>query len=268
MMQTKKTDNVVLRHDADGRTAETRLLTRRQLLGASAGAGLTAALLGGGALPAGTMARAVRAQDGGSELHVAWPYQAPPQGHFNYFIPDVILGPLPNIYGDLMMLPLAMYYWASGEWLPLLATEWSFIQTGAGGGATASASPGALPEGTPAGALVPSPLASPVTTTDAPPVASPATGGSADTLQVKLRQGVVWSDGTEFNADDVVATYNILRLQQDVVWDYLSSVDVVDPYTINFVVGAVVQGTIIYVCWRFRESNKKNQAGKVEAAHK
>jgi uncharacterized protein (DUF2062 family) len=27
---------------------------------------------------------------------------------------------------------------------------------------------------------------------------------------------------------------------------------------VAFVVGAVVQGTIIYVCWRFRESNKKN----------
>jgi hypothetical protein len=28
---------------------------------------------------------------------------------------------------------------------------------------------------------------------------------------------------------------------------------------IAFAVGAVVQGTIIYVCWRFRESNKKNK---------
>ncbi|MGC2483343.1 MAG: hypothetical protein WA398_06250 [Nitrososphaeraceae archaeon] len=28
---------------------------------------------------------------------------------------------------------------------------------------------------------------------------------------------------------------------------------------IAFTVGAVVQGVIIYVCWRFRESNKKNQ---------
>jgi nicotinamide riboside transporter PnuC len=28
---------------------------------------------------------------------------------------------------------------------------------------------------------------------------------------------------------------------------------------VAFVVGAVVQGTIIYVCWRFRESNKKNK---------
>jgi heme/copper-type cytochrome/quinol oxidase subunit 2 len=29
-----------------------------------------------------------------------------------------------------------------------------------------------------------------------------------------------------------------------------------------FVVGAVVQGSIIYVCWRFRESNKKNIPSK------
>ena len=28
--------------------------------------------------------------------------------------------------------------------------------------------------------------------------------------------------------------------------------------TATFVVGALVQGSIIYVCWRFRESNKKN----------
>lgn len=28
---------------------------------------------------------------------------------------------------------------------------------------------------------------------------------------------------------------------------------------VAFVVGAVVQGTIIYITWRFRESNKKNQ---------
>jgi hypothetical protein len=28
---------------------------------------------------------------------------------------------------------------------------------------------------------------------------------------------------------------------------------------VAFVVGAVVQGSIIYVCWRFRESHKKNK---------
>ena len=26
-----------------------------------------------------------------------------------------------------------------------------------------------------------------------------------------------------------------------------------------FVVGALVQGTIVYICWRFRESNRKNR---------
>jgi heme/copper-type cytochrome/quinol oxidase subunit 2 len=31
-----------------------------------------------------------------------------------------------------------------------------------------------------------------------------------------------------------------------------------------FVVGAVVQGAIVYVCWRFRESNKKNRIREIE----
>jgi heme/copper-type cytochrome/quinol oxidase subunit 2 len=37
---------------------------------------------------------------------------------------------------------------------------------------------------------------------------------------------------------------------------------------IAFVVGAVVQGTIVYIIWRFRESNKKNQPKEpMERAH-
>ena len=36
-----------------------------------------------------------------------------------------------------------------------------------------------------------------------------------------------------------------------------------------FVVGAVVQGSIIYVAWRFRESNKKNRPPSyMEDAHR
>jgi heme/copper-type cytochrome/quinol oxidase subunit 2 len=31
-----------------------------------------------------------------------------------------------------------------------------------------------------------------------------------------------------------------------------------------FVVGAVVQGTIIYIIWRFRESHKKNRIREIE----
>ena len=37
---------------------------------------------------------------------------------------------------------------------------------------------------------------------------------------------------------------------------------------IAFIVGAVVQGTIVYIIWRYRESNKKNQPkGTMESAH-
>jgi heme/copper-type cytochrome/quinol oxidase subunit 2 len=36
-----------------------------------------------------------------------------------------------------------------------------------------------------------------------------------------------------------------------------------------FVVGALVQGAIVYVAWRFRESNKKNQPKtSMEGAHR
>jgi heme/copper-type cytochrome/quinol oxidase subunit 2 len=31
-----------------------------------------------------------------------------------------------------------------------------------------------------------------------------------------------------------------------------------------FVVGAVVQGAIVYVCWRFRESHKQNRLKEIE----
>ena len=31
-----------------------------------------------------------------------------------------------------------------------------------------------------------------------------------------------------------------------------------------FVVGAVVQGAVVYVCWRFRESHKKNRLREIE----
>jgi len=31
-----------------------------------------------------------------------------------------------------------------------------------------------------------------------------------------------------------------------------------------FVVGAVVQGAIVYVCWRFRESHKRNRIREIE----
>ncbi|HWV25419.1 MAG TPA: ABC transporter substrate-binding protein [Thermomicrobiales bacterium] len=171
-------------------------LSRRRFLGASAGA-LSATLL------TGMMGKAVIAQDGTSEFHSAWPYLDPGAGgHFNQFVTNGILNP-PNIYGDLMFVPMGMQYWATNEWLPILAESWTFIR-----GDESEASPAA--------------------TGDASDIAN------ADTLQVTLRQGVLWSDGNPVTAQDVVDTFDILRLQGNTVWDYLSGIDTLDDYTLNF----------------------------------
>ncbi|HET7558693.1 MAG TPA: ABC transporter substrate-binding protein [Limnochordia bacterium] len=51
----------------------------------------------------------------------AWPYSVPPQGHYNTFVPNNIsLG----MYWDLLEQPLAIQYWSTGKWMPLLATNW------------------------------------------------------------------------------------------------------------------------------------------------
>jgi peptide/nickel transport system substrate-binding protein len=45
-------------------------------------------------------------------------------------VTNAILPPPTTVYGDLIYQPLGMYYWASGEWLPLLATDWSYLDDG------------------------------------------------------------------------------------------------------------------------------------------
>jgi peptide/nickel transport system substrate-binding protein len=203
----------------------TRSLSRRRFMGTSAG-GFAAAMLAGGVLPAG-VGRAVAAQDGGTEFHSAWPYlDFGAGGHLNHFVTNGIMNP-PNIYGDLMFVPMGMLYWASSEWLPLVAEEWAFLNTGH---VNAPATPGAM--------------ASPVAVVEANASPSSLTAGAtpapadaiadADTLQVKLRQGVNWSDGTPVTAQDVIDTHDILKLQGNTVWDYLASIEALDDYTLNF----------------------------------
>ena len=71
------------------------------------------------AAPAATPAAANTAK----EFVGAWPFELPPSGHFNTYIPHgITLG----IYQDLIEMPMAKYYWASGKWMSLLASEWSF----------------------------------------------------------------------------------------------------------------------------------------------
>ena len=58
-------------------------------------------------------------------------------------------------------------------------------------------------------------------------------------MTVKLRQGVMWSDGVEFTADDVVFTVNTLKANQGLLWSadlnrFVDNVVAQDPYTVVF----------------------------------
>ena len=59
-----------------------------------------------------------------SEFHTAWPYQAPPAGHYNTFVSDRInLG----IYQHIMEPPLFFYLWAENDWMPLAGESWEYV---------------------------------------------------------------------------------------------------------------------------------------------
>jgi peptide/nickel transport system substrate-binding protein len=118
---------------------------------------------------------------GEAEIHVAFPYQMPPTGHFNTFATNAItLG----IYWDLMEMPLAIYRWADDEYIPLLGSEWGYE----------------------------------------PP----------DVYRVTLREGAKWSDGSDFTAQDLITTFTLLRLQDNVMWNYLGSMEADGDYGVVF----------------------------------
>ncbi|MGO1977545.1 ABC transporter substrate-binding protein [Brachybacterium tyrofermentans] len=62
---------------------------------------------------------------GATAFHGAWPYMAPPEGHFNFAaqpyagVPTVILGDGP--YRDLLVPPSALWLWADKKWEYLIA---------------------------------------------------------------------------------------------------------------------------------------------------
>jgi len=201
-----------------------KTFSRRRFLGTS-GAGFAAAMLAGGALPAG-FGKAVMAQDGGTEFHAAYPYLDPGAGgHFNSFVTNAILTPInpSQVYGDLILQPLGMYYWATAEWLPLLATEWSFVSSGGSASPEAEVEPEASPasEGVPAGA------------DNQPLYRMGEVDVNADVFEVKLREGAMWSDGTPITAQDLVDTLWLRRLMSQTEWKYLDDVTAVDDYTVH-----------------------------------
>jgi peptide/nickel transport system substrate-binding protein len=58
-------------------------------------------------------------------------------------------------------------------------------------------------------------------------------------LTVKLRDGVTWSDGKPFTADDIVFTYGMLKANKTLLWadeatKAVASVDALDPLTARF----------------------------------
>lgn len=107
-----------------------KTLSRRTLVGSSAGAGLIAAAYGG-VLP-GVLGSAV-AQDGASEIHLAWPYSdLAAGGHFNNLVTNGIFNP-PNLIGDLIFAPFGYQYWDDGSWLNILGEEWGFSASTDGG---------------------------------------------------------------------------------------------------------------------------------------
>ena len=78
------------------------MLTSLGLIAAACAPGSTGGTTGGGG---GTK---------GGEFHGGWPYVLPPQGHWNYFATNAILGG--GIYPDLYIPSLAVYRWADAKW--------------------------------------------------------------------------------------------------------------------------------------------------------
>ena len=106
-------------------------ISRRQFLrGVTVGSTLALLAAAAATTPAVAAGRWAAAQPvGGREFHGAWPYEVPPNGHFNLIF-SVTHGILEGgIYKDLVLSPMAMYFWAQQKWMPLLASEWGFDQS-------------------------------------------------------------------------------------------------------------------------------------------
>ncbi len=57
---------------------------------------------------------------------------------------------------------------------------------------------------------------------------------TGDWFTVKLRDGVKWTDGSDFTSADVVTTFNLARLMGQSVWKYIDKIEAPDKSTVRF----------------------------------
>lgn len=57
---------------------------------------------------------------------------------------------------------------------------------------------------------------------------------TGNTITIKLRKGVLWHDGKPFTSKDVVSTYNLYFINNDVVWRYIEKLEAPDDFTVVF----------------------------------
>ncbi len=72
------------------------------------------------------------------------------------------------------------------------------------------------------------------------------------TVRVTLPQGAVWSDGSDYTAQDVVDTFYIQHLQGITVWEFLEDVVAVDDHTVDFLLSEPSNTVLRRI---FRETN-------------
>src|SRR5207237_644691 len=63
-----------------------------------------------------------------------------------------------------------------------------------------------------------------------------ATGGGfqGNNFVVNLRKGARWSDGSEFNAQDVIDTWTLLKVLGNVLFDYVDNIHAPNDHTVVF----------------------------------
>ena len=57
---------------------------------------------------------------------------------------------------------------------------------------------------------------------------------AGDNFELKLRSGIKWSDGAAFTAKDVYTTFNVGRLENFTLWQYVDKMEIANDHDVNF----------------------------------